>query len=95
MKDTYIIRRSDGNAVFLWMPAHVQDLLVEVDLVRIGLLTHPLRTTSWAAGWAMPLSCDCRWLASMSCEECAGSMPKLRSWLRARPYAWVGYGGLG
>lgn len=56
MKDTYIIRRSDGNAVFLWMPAHVQDLLVEVDLVRIGLLTHPLRTTSWAAGSAALLT---------------------------------------
>ena len=27
------------------MPAHVENLLVEVDLVRIGLLTHPLRAT--------------------------------------------------
>lgn len=31
------------------VPAHVQDLLVEVDLIRIGLLAHALCTTGWRA----------------------------------------------
>lgn len=48
---SYIIRRGDRNAVLEGVPTHVQDLLVEVDLVRIRLLAHPLALAwrSWAA----------------------------------------------
>lgn len=37
---TYVVGGRNGNTIFIRMPAHVQDLLVEVDLVRIGLLLH-------------------------------------------------------
>jgi hypothetical protein len=47
-KQTYVIRGSNRYAVLERMPAHMQDLLVEVDLIRIGLLPHspPLPTRS-------------------------------------------------
>lgn len=38
---TYIVRGRDGNTVLERMPAHVQDLLVEVYLVCIRLFPHP------------------------------------------------------
>lgn len=47
---TYIVCRRNCNAVFEWMPAHVQDLLVEVDLIRIGLLLHATAGAGRAAG---------------------------------------------
>lgn len=37
---TYVICSSNGNAILIRMPAHVQDLLVKVDLIRVGLLLH-------------------------------------------------------
>ncbi len=48
---SYVIRRGDRNAVLERVPTHVQDLLVEVDLIRIRLLAHPLALAwrSWAA----------------------------------------------
>jgi hypothetical protein len=39
---TYIIGRRNSNAVLERMPAHVQNLFVEVDLVRVRLLPHTL-----------------------------------------------------
>src|SRR2546423_5534381 len=47
-RQTYVIRGSNCYAILEWMPAHMQDLLVEVDLIRIGLLPHspPLPTRS-------------------------------------------------
>ena len=49
-KQTYVIRGSNRYAVLERMPAHMQDLLVEVDLIRIGLLPHspplPARSSS-------------------------------------------------
>src|SRR4051794_29833466 len=54
-KRTYVIRGSNRYAVLERMPAHVQDLLVEVDLIRIGLLPHspPLPTRS-SSGTSSP-----------------------------------------
>ena len=46
---THIVRRRDSDAVLLWMPRHVQDLLVKVNLVRIGFLAHPLRSSNRTA----------------------------------------------
>lgn len=42
---THIIRRSNRNTIFLRMPTHMQNLLVEINLIRIRLLPHPLRPT--------------------------------------------------
>lgn len=50
---SYIVRGGNRNAVLEWMPAHVQDLLVEVDLVRVRLLAHSL-ALSWRSGTACP-----------------------------------------
>ena len=49
-ESTYVVRGRNGNAILEGMPAHVQDLLVEVDLIRIGLLLHPATRASRAAG---------------------------------------------
>src|SRR4051794_22367914 len=38
----HVIGRRNGDAVLKWMPAHVQNLLVEINLVRVRLLAHPL-----------------------------------------------------
>src|SRR5690554_4964413 len=38
---THVIGSGDGDGILEWMPAHMQDLLVEVDLVRVRLLPHP------------------------------------------------------
>ena len=46
---TYVVRGRNRNTVLKGMPAHVQDLLVEVDLVGIGLLLHPTARTRGAA----------------------------------------------
>lgn len=46
----HIVGRGNGNAVFEWMPAHVQDLLVEVDLIGIGLFLHAAAGPSRATG---------------------------------------------
>jgi hypothetical protein len=46
---TYVVRSCNRNTVLKGMPAHVQDLLVEVDLVGIGLLLHPTAGTGGAA----------------------------------------------
>src|ERR1700712_3689004 len=37
---TYIVGCSNSNAIFERMPAHVQNLLVEINLICIGLLSH-------------------------------------------------------
>jgi len=49
-----VVGRRNGYAVFKRMPAHVQNLLVEVNLICISLLAHPLSSTN----------CSCRWAAS-------------------------------
>lgn len=49
MGGTHVVRGRNGNAVLEWMPAHMQNLLVEVNLVRIRLLTHPLACSRRAA----------------------------------------------
>lgn len=53
---THIISSSNSNAILLRMPAHVQNLLVEINLIGIRLLTHPLGTTSGAIGPASLLA---------------------------------------
>src|SRR5262245_58894527 len=53
---THVVGCRDGNAVLEWVPAHVQDLLVEIDLVGICLLAHPLslaRRRAACAGTAL------------------------------------------
>jgi hypothetical protein len=47
--ETYVVRSSNGDAVLMGMPAHMQNLLVEVDLIGVGLLAHTLGATSWGA----------------------------------------------
>jgi hypothetical protein len=51
---TYVVSSCDRNTVLEWMPAHVENLLVEVDLVGIGLFPHaltlPNRPSSRATG---------------------------------------------
>ena len=42
----YVVRRRNSNTILLRMPAHMQDLLVKINLVRIGLLPHTLGATS-------------------------------------------------
>lgn len=42
-QNTHVVRRRNGYAVLLRMPAHVQNLLVEVDLIGVGLFAHALR----------------------------------------------------
>ena len=51
---TNIIRSCNRYAVFKRMPAHVQNFLVEINLVRVRLFLHPSPLTS----------CSCRWAAS-------------------------------
>jgi hypothetical protein len=51
--DTHVVGRSDCDAVFKWMPAHMQNLLVEVDLVCVRLLAHSLSGTHCASRWAV------------------------------------------
>ena len=53
---THVVRSSNGDAVLMGMPAHMQNLLVEVDLVSVGLLAHALGATSWRAGPAALLA---------------------------------------
>ena len=48
---TYIVRRRNRYAVFVGMPAHMQNLLVEINLVRIGLFSHSPSLTSSPCGW--------------------------------------------
>ena len=50
--ETHVVGRRNGNAVFLRVPAHVEDLLVKIDLIRIGLLAHALRAAHGAVGAA-------------------------------------------
>src|SRR5690606_5076242 len=40
---SYIIRSRNGDRVFKGMPAHVQNLLVKVNRICIGLLPHSVR----------------------------------------------------
>jgi len=47
---TYVVRSGNGNAVLEGVPAHVQNLLVEVDLIGIRLLLHATAGASRAAG---------------------------------------------
>ena len=49
MLKTHVVRSSNSDAVLMGMPAHMQDLLVEVDLIGVGLLAHALGATSWRA----------------------------------------------
>lgn len=42
LRSTYVISCCDSNTVFKRVPAHVQNLLVKVDLVCISLLPHSL-----------------------------------------------------
>ena len=46
---THVVRSSNGDAVLMGMPAHMQNLLVKVDLIGVGLLAHALSATSWRA----------------------------------------------
>ena len=39
---TYVVRRGDSNAILERVPAHMQNLLVEIDLIGVRLLAHPL-----------------------------------------------------
>jgi len=40
-ESAYIVGRSNRDTILKRMPAHVQNLLVKVDLVGVGLLAHP------------------------------------------------------
>lgn len=40
MENTDVVGGGNCNAILKGMPAHVQDLLVEVDLVGVGFLLH-------------------------------------------------------
>ena len=51
---TNIISSRNRYAVFKRMPAHVQNLLVKINLVRVRFFLHPSPLTS----------CSCRWAAS-------------------------------
>lgn len=53
---THVVRSSNGDAVLMGMPAHMQNLLVEVNLIGVGLLAHALRATGWRAGPATLLA---------------------------------------
>lgn len=46
---THVVRCSNRNAILVGMPAHVQNLLVEVHLVGISLSPHARPDTSWTA----------------------------------------------
>lgn len=46
----HVVGRSNGNAILIGMPAHVQDLLIEIDLLRVRLLLHATARPSRAAG---------------------------------------------
>lgn len=56
LEKTHIIRSSNGDAVLMRVPAHMQNLLVKVDLVGVGLLAHALGTASRRAGPATLLA---------------------------------------
>lgn len=43
---TYVVGRSNSNAVLKRMPAHMQDFFVEVDLICVCLLSHPSTLTT-------------------------------------------------
>ena len=60
--ETYIIRSRNGNTILKWMPAHMQYLLVEIDLIGISLLSHSCTltdTSSWAPGSGATLFTRC------------------------------------
>lgn len=40
MGGSHVVCSRDGDTVLEWMPAHMQDLLVEVDLIGVRLLPH-------------------------------------------------------
>lgn len=42
---TYVVRSGNSDTVLEWMPAHMKDLLVEIDLICIGLLPHTCTLT--------------------------------------------------
>lgn len=71
---TYIVRSRDRYAVFEWMPAHMQDLLVEVDLVRISLLLHSRALTSRSRCWAASsrIAFLVRWSVRGACSRIDG-----------------------
>ena len=77
MVKTHVVRSSNGDAVLMGMPAHMQNLLVEVDLIGVGLLTHALGTASWRARPAALLAVltgtgvHGRGNANLLCLECA------------------------
>ena len=53
MLKTHVVRSSNSDAVLMGMPAHMQDLLVEVNLIRVRLFLHPA-TLRWPARrWAI------------------------------------------
>lgn len=47
MVKTHVVRSSNGDAVLMGMPAHMQNLLVKVNLIGVGLFAHALGTSSW------------------------------------------------
>lgn len=63
---TYVVRSRNGDAVLERMPAHMQDLLVEINCIRIRLLAHPRSLTSWTVCSAVALLV----LAASSVHRC-------------------------
>lgn len=50
--ETYVVSRRNGDTIFEWMPAHVKNLLVEIDLISISLFPHPTTLASASPSWA-------------------------------------------
>lgn len=48
----YIVGGRDRDTILERMPAHVQDLFVEINLIRIRLLPHPAALSCRARRWA-------------------------------------------
>ena len=42
----YVVSGRNCNAVLEWMPAHVQDLFIEIDLIRVCFFFHPSTLTA-------------------------------------------------
>lgn len=51
----HIVRSRNCNTILKWMPTHVENLLVEVDLIRVRLFPHPSALTTYSCSGAAAL----------------------------------------
>src|SRR3954463_7365967 len=64
---TYIVSGSDSNGGLEWMPAHMQNLLVVVEMFSICFFPHSTRNAcaSWASCSSLLATIDWSWYSNL------------------------------